>query len=61
MNAPSETHLSSSLIITVGEARKILGAEAKGRSDDEIAKDIMELNEFAQLLLNTRLLPRKVI
>lgn len=49
------------LIISVGEARKILGVDAMGRSDDEIARDIMELTDLAQKLLNTSILPNKII
>lgn len=55
MSAPSQTfdNLSSSLIISIGEARKILGVDAKGQTDDEIAKEILELTDLAQILLNT--------
>lgn len=63
MNTPSQTtiNLSSSLLISVGEARKILGVDAKGRTDDEIAKDILELTDLAQKLLNTSILPIKTL
>ena len=55
MKAPSETNiiLSSSLIISASEARKLLGVDAKGRSDDEISRDILELTEIAQILIKT--------
>ncbi len=60
MNTPSNiVNLSSSLIISVGEARKILGVDAKGRSDDEITEDIMALTDLAQKLLNISNLPKK--
>jgi hypothetical protein len=63
MSAPSLTisNLSSSLIISVGEARKILGVDAKGRSDDEVAKEVLELTDLAQKLLNTSILPKKTL
>ena len=61
MEASSSPDLSSSLIITVGEARKILGADANNRTDEQIAKEIIELNELAHILLNTSFLPKKTI
>jgi len=47
--------LAGGLIISVGEARKLLGADAKELSDDEIVALIYELSEIAQTLLNTAL------
>jgi len=48
--------LANGLIISVGEARKILGADSNGRSDDEIAVIILELTQLGQELLNTSIL-----
>ena len=62
MDTPSlNSSLSSSLIISVGEARKILGVDANGRTDDEIAQEILEMSKLAQILLNTSFLPIKTI
>jgi hypothetical protein len=51
----------SNLIISVGEARKIIGVDAKGRTDDEVAKEVLELTDLAQKLLNTSILPNKTV
>jgi hypothetical protein len=60
-NALPTLSLTSSLIISVGEARKVLGVDAKGRTDDEIAKEVLELTDLAQKLLNTSILPKKTV
>lgn len=52
---PTIAQLAGGLIISVGEARKILGADAKGRSDDELIAEIYELSEVAQAILNPAL------
>lgn len=57
----SPHQLGASLIISVGEARKILGVDAKGRTDDEIAQEVLELTDLAQKLLNTSFLPNKKV
>lgn len=49
--APSASELASGLIISVGEARKLLGKHAQNMSDDEIAMLILELHEIAPSLL----------
>ena len=63
MNTPSidTTNLSSSLIISVGEARKLLGVDANGLTDDELAQAILEMTDLAQKLLNTSFLPKKTL
>ena len=44
--------LSQGLIISVGEARKILGAEAKGLTDTDLEELIFELSLFSQQVLH---------
>lgn len=45
--------LASGLIISVGEARKIMGAEADELGDNELAYLILELSDLASELLKT--------
>ena len=40
------------LPISIGEARKILGPEAHGLSDDELARHLLYLNDLAIFLSN---------
>lgn len=49
--APTAAQLAEGMIISVGEARKLLGAEATNLSDDEIAVFILEFSDMAQDLL----------
>lgn len=48
---PTAAQLAGGLIISVGEARKVLGGDAKDLSDDEVIVMIYELSEIAQTLL----------
>lgn len=48
---PTAAQLAEGLIISVGEARKLLGADALGMSDNEIAVLILRLHEIAPDLL----------
>lgn len=41
------------LTITISEARKILGNEAKGLSDDELEELIINLQSVAQLYIKS--------
>lgn len=52
---PTAAQRADNLIISVGEARKILGADANGLGDEELMAAIYELSELAQALLNTAL------
>jgi hypothetical protein len=52
---PTAAQLADSLIISVGEARKILGTEANGLSDEELVVTIYELSELAQAMLKATL------
>jgi hypothetical protein len=49
---PTAAQLTGGLIISVGEARKVIGEDAKGLTDDELIMKIYELTELAQKLLN---------
>ena len=48
---PTVTQLSQGLIISVGEARKILGAEGKDLSDNQIVMFILDFSDFGSMLL----------
>lgn len=48
---PFTAQLTEGLIISTGEARKILGATAKHLTDDELAKQILVLSDLAHDLL----------
>lgn len=48
---PTLEQLTSGLVISVKEARKILGAEGKGLSDTQIALFILDFSDFAPDLL----------
>ncbi len=41
------------LIISIGEARKLLGADAKDLTDEDIAQQVLLLNEYAVHILKT--------
>ena len=47
MNQLAAAQLAESLIISVGEARKILGNDANGISDNCLTKLILDLSELA--------------
>lgn len=53
----SEIQALNNLIISIGEARKILGKDAYGLRDDQITGYILELTQLAQELLNVSILP----
>jgi hypothetical protein len=46
--------LASGLIISIGEARKIMGAEASELGDNQLAHLILELSELAHELLKVK-------
>jgi len=48
---PTATQLAQGLIMSVGEARKKLGADAKELTDEQIATQLMEMEELAHELL----------
>ena len=48
---PTIAQLASGLIISVGEARKLLGPDANDLSDDELIAFIYQLGEIAQASL----------
>lgn len=56
---PTAAQLAATLIISVGEARKTLGADAKGMSDDDIALYVYALQEIAPKLLYTSISQEK--
>lgn len=49
--SPTAAELAEGLIISVGEARKLLGKDAQNMSDDEVALLVLELHEVAPTLL----------
>lgn len=51
--------LLSGLIISPGEARKLLGVESSHFTDEELAYQIHELTQFAMDLLKNTNLPEK--
>lgn len=57
----SPVELSNGLIISVKEARKLVGKDFEGLSDDEVASKILVLTDLAQKLLNTSNLPKKTL
>lgn len=58
-NRPTTAQIVAGLIISVGEARKLLGVDAKGLTDDDIAQFVISLTDIAPELLNTSILLRK--
>jgi hypothetical protein len=58
-NKLTAAQIVSGLIISVGEARKLLGKDARGLTDDDIALYVMSLTEIAPELLNASILLRK--
>lgn len=57
-NQPTAEELSQGLIISVGEARKILGKECESMTDDEIISEIYNLTDAIQELFNTSFLTK---
>ena len=51
--SPSAAQLASGLIISVKEARKLLGVSFDALSDDEVASLTLDLHELARSLLQT--------
>jgi len=49
---PTINQLSGGLIISLNEARKIMGHESNDLSDDELLALIFQLSELAQTILN---------
>ena len=45
--------LVNGLIISIKEAKKLVGKDFDGLSDDEVASKIIALTDLAQTLLNT--------
>lgn len=58
---PSVAQLADGLIISVGEARKILGTDAAALSDDELIAEIHALDEIARSLRNISLSSDKTL
>jgi hypothetical protein len=52
---PTIDQIAGGLIITVSEARKILGADAKELREEELITLIYELGEMARAVLNVTL------
>ncbi|MFZ2545066.1 MAG: hypothetical protein WAW80_03760 [Candidatus Saccharimonadales bacterium] len=52
---PSAEELSKGLVISVGEARKLLGTDAKEHSDNQIIEQIHRLTELAYAILKSTL------
>jgi hypothetical protein len=57
LQEPSVAQLSDCLIISIKEARKLLGVGGDELSDDELAATILELTQLAQELLKVTKLP----
>lgn len=55
----SAAQLASMLIISAGEARKILGADAKDMTEEDIVLLIVQLQEIARMLIYTSISPEK--
>lgn len=51
LQQPTAAQIAEGLIISVGEARKILGAEARGLSDEQVAAQILIMADLATELL----------
>lgn len=51
---PTAKQLAEGLIISVGEARKLLGAEYESLTDDEVALVILALSDVAPVLLKNK-------
>lgn len=56
---PTPAQIVAGLIISVGEARKLLGTDARGLSDDEIALLVVSLADVAPELLHISILSGK--
>lgn len=48
---PTAAQIARSLVMSVGEARKILGVDAKELDDDQIAILLIEMEELAHHLI----------
>jgi len=48
---PTAAQIAGSLVMSIGEARKILGTDAKELDDDQIAIQLLEMEELAHHLL----------
>jgi hypothetical protein len=51
---PTVEQLASGLIISVGEARKMLGADSKELDDMQVARMILDLSDIAYELLQSK-------
>lgn len=51
LQQPTAAQIAEGLIISVGEARKVLGAEARGLSDEQVAAQILIMADLATELL----------
>lgn len=56
---PTAAELVAGLIISVGEARKLLGVEAQELTDDDVALLVLSLADLAPELINTSILSGK--
>lgn len=56
---PTAAELVAGLIISVGEARKLLGVDAQELTDDDIALLVLSLADLAPELINTSILSGK--
>jgi hypothetical protein len=48
---PTAVQIAEGLVMSIGEARKLLGADAKDLDDDQIAILLIELEELAHHLI----------
>jgi Ca2+-binding EF-hand superfamily protein len=51
-------HYAPQLIISVNEMRKLLGAESKDMTDDQIELLIITLTESSSMMLNQKTVPK---
>ncbi len=51
-------HYEPQLIISVKEMRKLLGADGKHMTDDQVEQLIMALTESSSMLLNQKMVPK---
>ena len=52
------TNVAPQLIISVKEMKKLLGADGKDMTDDQIEHLIMTLTESSSMLLNQKMVPK---
>ena len=57
--APVSEQLGGHIIISIKEARKILGSEADGLSDEYLARVIGQLHNLSEQLLEQASVPKK--